>query len=115
MTLFSSRSAAPTGREPDRNGENPMSELKNYDVEINGWPTTVKLTDAEARERGLTEAVPAKAKARATGNKSRTPANKGSGAANKGADAGNSDAGDGNQGAEVGDQGTGSGDAGQGQ
>lgn len=53
-----------------------MSELKNYDVEINGWPTTVKLTEAEARERGLTEAVPAKVKARPAANKARTPANK---------------------------------------
>lgn len=32
-----------------------MSELKLYEVEVNGWPTTLQLTDADAVARGLTD------------------------------------------------------------
>ncbi|WP_280265349.1 hypothetical protein [Nocardia wallacei] len=72
MALISSRSV--TGRGPDRDGGN-MPELKEYEVVINGWPTTVQLTEEDARERGLLD--PAPPKSRAAANKSRTPANKG--------------------------------------
>lgn len=39
-----------------------MSDLKVYEVEINGNRTTVQLTDADAKERGLTRANLAKAR-----------------------------------------------------
>ncbi|MFD3431152.1 hypothetical protein [Nocardia fluminea] len=32
-----------------------MSELKLYEVEVNGWATTLQLTDADATKRGLTD------------------------------------------------------------
>lgn len=54
--------------------------LKPYDVVINGYATTQKLSDADAKARGLTakaepvEAVDTKAKTPA--NKARKPANK---------------------------------------
>ncbi|MCQ4119880.1 hypothetical protein [Rhodococcus tibetensis] len=31
-----------------------MAELKEYEVEINGWSTTVQLNDEDAEKRGLT-------------------------------------------------------------
>lgn len=33
-----------------------MSELHEYEVEVNGWPTTMQLSDADAALRGLTVA-----------------------------------------------------------
>ncbi|MET9286497.1 hypothetical protein [Nocardia beijingensis] len=59
-----------------------MSELKIYEVEVNGWPTTLQLTTADAAARGLTDAdtVDARTAAKqapARANKSRTAANKG--------------------------------------
>ncbi|WP_280393217.1 hypothetical protein [Nocardia wallacei] len=52
-----------------------MPDLSEYDVVINGYTTTVQLTEEEARERGLVKDAPAKA--RTAANKSRTVANKG--------------------------------------
>ncbi|MFB7798939.1 hypothetical protein [Isoptericola sp. NPDC056134] len=49
-----------------------MSKLKRYDAVVNGHATTLKLTEAEAKERGLVEAKQAEAPA----NKARTPRNK---------------------------------------
>ncbi|WP_280335475.1 hypothetical protein [Nocardia wallacei] len=86
-----------------------MSDLEKYDAVINGWPTTVKLTEAEARERGLTRAKPP-AKGRPVANKGRTPANKSRAAADKSGDTGGDgtgDPGDGDQGADTTDAGQG--------
>lgn len=47
--------------------------MKRYDVEINGVQTTVQLSDADAKARGLKPAEP----------KSKTPANKAAQPANK--------------------------------
>ena len=53
--------------------------VKRYDTEINGVPTTLLLSDEDAKARGLLaeakKAAPAK-KARAVPNKARTAANK---------------------------------------
>ena len=52
--------------------------VKHYDVIVNGFPTTLLLSDADAAARGLTvkaDAAPAD-KAAAPPNKSRTPRNK---------------------------------------
>lgn len=52
--------------------------MKHYDVIVNGFPTTLLLSDADAAARGLTvkaDAAPAD-KAAAPPNKSRTPRNK---------------------------------------
>jgi hypothetical protein len=64
-----------------------MADLKLYDVEINGFRTTIQLTEADAAARGLTarpeasraaEPAPAKApaKSRRASNKARTAENK---------------------------------------
>lgn len=47
-----------------------MGDLKTYDVEINGVQTQVRLTDDDAKKRGLSESKPA-AKTKAA-----TPKNK---------------------------------------
>lgn len=67
-----------------------MPELKVYAVEVNGWPTTLQLTAADAAARGLTvkdlvEHRAASAAAKVAPAKARTPANKSRAAANKGA------------------------------
>jgi len=55
--------------------------VKHYDVIVNGFPTTLLLSDADAAARGLSavtekaDAAPAD-KAAAPPNKSRTPRNK---------------------------------------
>lgn len=46
--------------------------LKDYEVEVNGVKTTLRLTDADAKARGLTQ----EKKAEAPANKSRSAANK---------------------------------------
>lgn len=51
-----------------------MSELKPYQVEVNGAETTLMLSDEEAKERGL-KSADAKAVEPAA-NKSRSAANK---------------------------------------
>lgn len=53
-----------------------MSGLKKYDVEVNGWPTTLQLSDEDAKARGLFEEAPAKKAAPAPKNKARTPREK---------------------------------------
>ena len=53
--------------------------MKRYEVVINGVRTTLQLSDADAKARGLfkAEAAPAvEVKAKAPANKSRQPANK---------------------------------------
>jgi hypothetical protein len=51
--------------------------VKKYDVEVNGVTTTLKLSDADAKARGLLKtAAKAETKAKAPANKSATPANK---------------------------------------
>lgn len=74
---------------PTGTGTNPIGierrgdmagELKHYEVELdNGLTTTLRLTEADARKRGLT--------AGKGGAKSRTPQNKARSAANKAAQA----------------------------
>lgn len=55
MSLFTSRAAgAPAARTQQQEGR--MSELRVYEVEVHGWPTTLQLTDADAVARGLTDA-----------------------------------------------------------
>lgn len=49
--------------------------VKRYDVEINGVRTTLQLSDADAKARGLTSAEPV-TKAKVPPNKARTVANK---------------------------------------
>ncbi|MEU0871645.1 hypothetical protein [Nocardia brasiliensis] len=61
-----------------------MSELKVYEVEINGWSTTVQLTAADAAARGLTDADTVTARTTAAPAKERAPANKSRTAATKG-------------------------------
>ena len=60
-------------------------ELKSYDVEINGVRTTLRLTEATARKRGLLEEKStAKAAPKAPANKAaKAPANKAGAAAVK--------------------------------
>ena len=52
--------------------------LKKYDVVINGYKTTLQLSDADAKAMGLTaaDARSAVKSKRPPANKSRTPANK---------------------------------------
>lgn len=50
--------------------------LKDYEVEVNGVKTTLRLSDADAKARGLDTKTEAK-KAEAPANKSRTAQNKG--------------------------------------
>lgn len=59
---------APQGKDGD-----DMS-LKDYEVEVNGVKTTLRLTDADAKARGL--AAPEAKKAPAPANKSRAAKNK---------------------------------------
>lgn len=47
--------------------------MKKYDVEINGVTTTLLLSEADAKARGL---VPVAEKAKTPANKAKTPANK---------------------------------------
>ena len=55
--------------------------MQRYDVEINGTKTTLLLSDADAKARGLTpKAEPTvTTKAKTPANKSRKPVNKASG------------------------------------
>lgn len=68
-------------------GELPVQQggggpLKRYDVVVNGVATTLQLSDADAKARGLFQqpaadaAEPVESKSRAAANKSRTAANK---------------------------------------
>ena len=52
--------------------------MQRYDVEINGIKTTLLLTEADAKARGLTAPAEPKAdtKAKTPANKNRKPANK---------------------------------------
>ena len=52
--------------------------MKSYEVEINGNKTTLLLSDADAKARGLTPLAEPKveSKAKTPANKSRKPANK---------------------------------------
>lgn len=85
MTLFTSQAAgAPAPAARARQKEGRMSELKRYEVEVHGWPTTLQLTEADAAARGLTEADTVEARTAAKQAPAR--ANKARGAANKGAD-----------------------------
>lgn len=59
-----------------------MSELRVYTVEVNGWPTTVQLSESDAAARGLSDKDLADEQ---PPTKGRTPANKSRTAANKGA------------------------------
>lgn len=61
-------------------------DLKNYDVEINGIMTTLRLSDADAKAQGLLVDKPkGDAKAEPAGRiaKARAPRNKARGAENK--------------------------------
>lgn len=63
--------------------------VKRYEVEINGVRTTLQLTDADAKARGLEKPPTAQAKAKTPANKAKTPANKQAAApADKSGDAG---------------------------
>lgn len=65
--------------------------LKEYDVEINGYKTTLQLSDEDAKLQGLKpadEVKPAAAKAKTPANKAKAPA------ANKQAPAGEASKGD---------------------
>lgn len=57
--------------------------LKTYDVEINGYTTSLRLSEADAKARGLVKAEEPKkepaAKKATPANKSRTVANKAAG------------------------------------
>lgn len=60
-----------------------MAELKHYDAIVNGRETTLRLSDADAKKRGLTESAPkAPATKKATTRKS-TGAKKATAPANK--------------------------------
>lgn len=59
--------------------------MQKYEVEINGVTTTLLLSDADAKARGL-EPVSEK-KSRTPANKAKTPANKGGTASDKRAEA----------------------------
>lgn len=56
--------------------------LKKYEVTVNGWPTTLLLSDEDAKAQGLLKdepkkaAAPAKKAAAKPANKSRTASNK---------------------------------------
>lgn len=53
--------------------------LKKYDVEVNGYPTTLLLSDEDAKAEGLLaeeKPAPAKKAAPKPANKARTAANK---------------------------------------
>jgi hypothetical protein len=52
--------------------------LKEYNVEVNGYKTTLQLSDADAKAMGLTadESAPPTKVAKAPANKARTPRNK---------------------------------------
>lgn len=50
--------------------------LKRYDVIIGGSRTTLQLSDADAKARGLTDANPSTDQAEVTEVKARVPANK---------------------------------------
>lgn len=66
---------------PETPGGNTVG-TKNYDVVINGVETTLKLSDADAKARGLLKAEEPKktaAKKATPANKSRTPSNKAAG------------------------------------
>lgn len=56
--------------------------LKTYDVEINGYATTLRLSEADAKARGL---VKSEAPKKEPAAKKATPANKSRAAANKAA------------------------------
>lgn len=62
--------------------------LKHYDVEINGYPTTLQLSDEDAKAMGLKSSDESKpsAKAKQPANKQATPEDKAT-AADKRADA----------------------------
>ncbi|OMC01281.1 hypothetical protein A5733_03010 [Mycobacterium sp. NS-7484] len=60
--------------------------MKRYDVEINGVRTTLQLSDADAKARGLIK--PAAEEKKAAPTKARTAANKSRTAANKSGNAG---------------------------
>lgn len=55
-------------------GSEGGTDMKSYDVEINGIATTLKLSDDEAERRGLKAAPAAKTKARTPANKAAAPA-----------------------------------------
>lgn len=50
--------------------------LKDYEVEVNGVSTTLRLSNADAKARGLSEPAKDAKKAPAPANKSRTAAQK---------------------------------------
>jgi hypothetical protein len=77
MALIGSRSAGAAPAERDI-GSGERVALKKYDVVINGYKTTLQLSDADAAAMGLTpaNARSAAVKAKRPANKSRTPANK---------------------------------------
>ncbi|QLF83818.1 hypothetical protein SEA_MOOSEHEAD_7 [Gordonia phage Moosehead] len=84
MALISSGTAGATPAR--RAGPDPKEDdmaLKTYDVEINGYTTTLRLSDADAKERGLAASEAPKkepaAKKATPANKSRTAANKAAG------------------------------------
>lgn len=54
-----------------------MAELKIYEVEINGFATTLQLTDEDAKKRGLSEPVAEKART-TVANKARRTSTKAS-------------------------------------
>ncbi|UYL87769.1 hypothetical protein SEA_ONEDIRECTION_7 [Gordonia phage OneDirection] len=58
--------------------------LNTYDVEINGYATTLRLSDADAKERGLLKPDAPKKESAAVAKKA-TPANKSRTVANKAA------------------------------
>lgn len=56
MSLFTSRAAgAPAPAVRTQQEEGRMSELRVYEVEVHGWPTTLQLTETDAAARGLTD------------------------------------------------------------
>lgn len=77
MALIGSRSAGSAPAERGI-GSGERVALKKYDVVINGYKTTLQLSDADAAAMGLTpaNARSAAVKAKRPANKSRTPANK---------------------------------------
>lgn len=91
--------------------------MDRYEVVINGCRTTLQLSDAEAKARGLLDE--SATKQRSAANKAaKAPANKGKTTAQKraeaaasafggGSDAGSGEAGDSGDGSDAGDDGTG--------
>ena len=63
--------AAGSGREP--------MMLKPYKVTVNGYETTLLLSDEDAKAQGLLEVEPAEKQAPKAANKARTAANKAQG------------------------------------